>query len=301
MQKDNNIQALTSTIDANTNEQIYRKSYERGSGSPLVVRLSCFFIMANFNNELNNYQVIPRDLIFDNTLSDRARFVFCFMASKPNGWDFFLEPMAKEIGYSVETLRKYINELVNSGWLEKGKQKKEKGVFGATEYTLKATKSPCTENTESQKFRVGKIPTLYNIDNKEKQDNKENKENFNFDEIRAKWEEVNPTLPSIRAFSEKRKKALRTLLKNNNATIDDLYKVFEIISVCSFCQGNNDRKWTATLDWVLSDTKGCFNRLLEGVYAFSESEKQRVQQIVDGQPIAQSKNETLIINGVCYK
>ena len=65
--------------------------------------------MANFNNELNNYQVIPRDLIFDNTLSDRARFIFCFMASKPNGWDFFLEPMAKEIGYSVETLRKYIN------------------------------------------------------------------------------------------------------------------------------------------------------------------------------------------------
>ena len=34
--------ALPSTIDANTNEQIYRKSYERGSGSPLVVRLSCF-------------------------------------------------------------------------------------------------------------------------------------------------------------------------------------------------------------------------------------------------------------------
>jgi hypothetical protein len=257
--------------------------------------------MANFNNELNNYQAIPRDLIFDNTLSDRARFIFCFMASKPNGWDFFLEPMAKEIGYSVETLRKYINELVNSGWLEKGKQKKEKGVFGATEYTLKATKSPCTENTESENFRVGKIPTLYNIDNKEKQDNKDNKDKFNFDEIKAKWEEVNPTLPSIRAFSEKRKKALRTLLKNNNATIDDLYKVFEIISVCSFCQGNNDRKWVATLDWVLNDTKSCFNRLLEGAYAFSESEKQKVQQIVDGQSIAQPKNETLIINGVCYK
>lgn len=265
--------------------------------------------MANFNNELNNYQVIPRDLIFDNTLSDRARFVYCFMASKPNGWDFFLEPMAKEIGYSVETLRKYINELVDNGWLEKGEQKKERGMFGATEYTLKATKLlraeiPCTENTESENFRVGKIPTLYNIDNKQKQDNKEKKESINFDEIKAKWEEVNPTLPSIRAFSEKRKKALQTLLKNNNATIDDLYKVFEIISVCSFCQGNNDRKWTATLDWVFNDTKSCFNRLLEGAFAFSNKEKQKVHQIVDGQLLDEQQNSEsnqLIIDGQIYK
>ena len=143
--------------------------------------------MANFNNELNNYQAIPRDLIFDNTLSDRARFVFCFMASKPNGWDFFLEPMAKEIGYSVETLRKYINELVNSGWLEKGEQKNEGGMFGAIEYTLKATKSPsmkkpCTEITVSEKIRVGENPTLNKIDNKQKKDNKEKEINKSISE-----------------------------------------------------------------------------------------------------------------------
>lgn len=44
LQKKITFTALTSTIDANTNEQIYRKSYERGSGSPLVVRLSCFLL-----------------------------------------------------------------------------------------------------------------------------------------------------------------------------------------------------------------------------------------------------------------
>lgn len=139
----------------------------------------------------------------------------------------------------------------------------------------------------------------------EKEDNKlssQKKETINFDEIKAKWEDISPTLPSIRAFSEKRKKALQTLLKNNNATIDDLYKVFEIISVCSFCQGNNDRKWTATLDWVLNDTKSCFNRLLEGAYAFSESEKQKVQQIVNEQSFEQQQaSEQIVINGVIYK
>ena len=125
----------------------------------------------------------------------------------------------------------------------------------------------------------------------------------NYIEVRNKWEELNPKLPSIRCFNEKRKRALNTLLKNNNATIDDLYKVFEIISVCSFCQGNNDRKWTATLDWVLNDTKSCFNRLLEGAYAFNESEKERVNSIVSGEVNKKETkvNSTIIINGQIYK
>lgn len=40
--------------------------------------------MSKFNNELKNYQPIPRELIFDNKMSDRARFVYCYMASKPD-------------------------------------------------------------------------------------------------------------------------------------------------------------------------------------------------------------------------
>ena len=116
--------------------------------------------MGNFKSELSNYQNVPRELVFDKTLSDRARFVYVFMACKPDGWDFFLEPMSKDIGYSVDTLRKYLNELVASGWLVKGEQSNEHGIFGAVEYTLKATKFTDTEN-----FRYGKNTAQENIDN----------------------------------------------------------------------------------------------------------------------------------------
>lgn len=115
--------------------------------------------MGNFVNKLNNYQVVPRELIFDNALSDRARFVFCFMAAKPNGWDFLLEPMAKEIGYSVETLRKYINELVKSGWLTKGEQERKEGNrYGAVTYTLNE-KIPTRKNSDTETLGDGKNPT----------------------------------------------------------------------------------------------------------------------------------------------
>ena len=131
--------------------------------------------MSNFINGLKKFQVIPRELVFDNSLSDRARFVYCFMASKPDGWDFLLNPMAKELGYSVETLRKYINELIARGWLKKGEQNND-GKFGAVVYTLLSTKNADTEetptrkNTDTENFRHGENPAQYNKDNEEKKD-----------------------------------------------------------------------------------------------------------------------------------
>lgn len=140
--------------------------------------------MARIYNELRNYQNIPRELVFDKTLSDRARFVYVFMACKPDDWDFYLEPMAKDIGYSVDTLRKYINELVASGWLVKGEQTNEKGVFGAVEYTIKSNKF-----TDMENYRHGKntaqenidnisLPNTKDTDNKEKKKEETNKELF---------------------------------------------------------------------------------------------------------------------------
>jgi hypothetical protein len=52
---------------------------------------------------------------------------------------------------------------------------------------------------------------------------------------------------------------------------------------------------------VLNDTKSCFNRLLEGAYAFNDGEKQKVQQIVSGVQVEQMQSEQIVINGVIYK
>ena len=128
--------------------------------------------MGNFLNELHAYKSVPRELVFDNSLTDRARFVYIFMACKPENWDFFIEPMAKEIGYSVDTLRKYVNELVTSGWLVKGTQSNENGHFGAVKYMLKATKNPVTEI-----FRDGNSSAQDNIDCKKDKTEKNKKEN----------------------------------------------------------------------------------------------------------------------------
>ena len=173
--------------------------------------------MSRFNNELLNFTSLPRELIFDKSLSDRARFVYCFMACKPNDWDFYLEPMATELGYSVDTLRKYITELVKSGWLEKGEQEREKGVFKATLYTLKSTKK-----TDSEKNGHGKNPTQHNKDtihNKEeiKDNNTSVKNDFETDEFIDRMYKLYPTkCPKREQYLGKCKKdkmRIKSLLK----------------------------------------------------------------------------------------
>jgi len=96
--------------------------------------------MGNFKSELkglSKFQPIPRDLIQDCGLSAQARFIYAYMAAKPEGWEFWQDVMAREVGMGVATLRKYLHELRDAGWLEIGRQNNDRG-FGAVQYVLKA-------------------------------------------------------------------------------------------------------------------------------------------------------------------
>jgi predicted transcriptional regulator len=77
------------------------------------------------------------------------------MASMPNDWQFYQSAMAKELGYTKDTLRKYIEELLSTGYLIR-EQRREKGKFDSYDYTINF--SPCMENTDTVKNGSGKIP-----------------------------------------------------------------------------------------------------------------------------------------------
>jgi hypothetical protein len=112
--------------------------------------------MNKVNNKIkDNFTIIPNDVIRNKSLSDRARFIFCYMASMPDDWKFYQGVMAKELGYTKDTLRKYIEELLETGYLNR-EQRREVGKFDSYDYTLNF--SPCTKNTDTVKIRDGKNP-----------------------------------------------------------------------------------------------------------------------------------------------
>ena len=113
--------------------------------------------MNKLNNKIkDNFTIIPNEIIRNKNLSDRARFLFCYMASMPDEWKFYQGVMAKELGYTKDTLRKYIEELLQTGYLNR-EQRRETGKFDSYDYTLNF--SPCMENTDTVKNRNGKNPT----------------------------------------------------------------------------------------------------------------------------------------------
>jgi DNA-binding MarR family transcriptional regulator len=127
--------------------------------------------MNKLNNKIkDNFTIIPNEIIRNKSLSDRARFIFCYMASMPDDWKFYQSAMAKELGYTKDTLRKYIEELLETGYLNR-EQRRETGKFDSYDYTLNFT--PSGKNTDTVKNRHDKKPTrenstLINKDFKEK-------------------------------------------------------------------------------------------------------------------------------------
>lgn len=130
--------------------------------------------MNKVNNKIKeNFTTIPNSVIRNKAISDRARFLFCYMASMPDDWQFYQSVMAKELGYTKDTLRKYMDELISTGYLMR-EQRREKGKFDSYDYTINFL--PCMEKTDTVKNGSGKIPnreksTLTNKDFKQKKNN----------------------------------------------------------------------------------------------------------------------------------
>jgi hypothetical protein len=114
--------------------------------------------MNKVDNKTKKYFTqIPNDLIRNSSISDRARFLYCYMSSMSENWEFYQGKMAKDLGYSKDTLRKYIDELLSTGYLKRTQRRKEKGTFDSFDYEIDFM--PNKEFTVSEKTRNGENPT----------------------------------------------------------------------------------------------------------------------------------------------
>lgn len=237
--------------------------------------------MANFINKLDNYQVISRELIFDNTLSDRARFVYCYMAAKPDGWDFFMDSMAKEIGYHVDTLRKYINELISGGWLIKGSQVNN-GKYGAVEYTLLSDKK-ISETSETEKFGDGEIPIQREKRDIQEKREKERERKEIYKEIVDYWNEHTKSYSKVRQVTSKIKSAINARIKDGYS-VDDIKKALLLCeSLGDFYKGKEPGKnWKASFYWIICNTNSNFDKILAGDLHTSNEQQKDFKQVMRG-------------------
>jgi hypothetical protein len=99
--------------------------------------------------------------------------------------------MAKDLGYSKDTLRKYLDELVSTGYLKRTQKRSELGRFDSFDYVIDFIPNP--DFTVSEKTRNGEFPKRENpaLKNKNFKEEKIIKNN-NFKESSENSKEFSP-------------------------------------------------------------------------------------------------------------
>ena len=88
------------------------------------------------------------------------------------------------------------------------------------------------------------------------------REKTDYQQIIDLYNAICVSLPSVRSLSNARKKEIKARL--NTYSVDDIKQCFENAEASSFLKGNNDRKWTASFDWIMKDSN--FAKVLDGNY-----------------------------------
>ena len=242
-----------------------------------------------------------------------------------NGWIYKKASELIEecmLNVSENTIRRYISNLEKKGFISSRKNPnvkwdrtlqyranmkfiiesiKNKGFDGLGGWNIqnKVTK---LQNDDSNSQNDGALPeiTTENTNIKEST-NVDKKDEIDFDLVLNKWSEYCPMLSKPRMIDNKRKKMITSLLKNNEATLDDMFKCFKIMASSQVCNGGGGT-WKATFDWFIKNTNSCFNGLLEGKYSFKGNDKSKYDEIMGNKDEKiNAPTSDLQMNGKIYK
>lgn len=109
---------------------------------------------------------IQNRIIWDNNISQMARFSLIAMLSLPDSWDYSVRGMATMLKVSKDTMGKYIKELEAAGYLKRKQVKCEAGRFSNTQYILTDTpgdfggEEPCPNFSDTDSDEMPPCPNL---------------------------------------------------------------------------------------------------------------------------------------------
>lgn len=112
----------------------------------------------NFNKNIDQpFGWEPNEIIFNPNLSLKAKGLWLYMNSKPEGWFFASERIAEECSDGVTSVRAALKELAEAGLLTWKKQ-----GDGRVIYTLESKTPKVVENPKSENLTLDANPKLEN-------------------------------------------------------------------------------------------------------------------------------------------
>lgn len=165
---------------------------------------------------------------------------------------------------SRPTIIKALKELVDKGFILKYENEMNGVKFNKYKANLLVVKNlnnPSKETLPGGSQNSLPPPSKETLHNNIVLDNEENISKDIVNEVISLYHAICISFPTIRAVSEKRKKAVAKLLKSYS--LDDFRKVFENAESSSFLKGS-DGGWKASFDWLIKEDN--LLKVLEGNY-----------------------------------
>lgn len=109
---------------------------------------------------------IQNRIIWDDSISQMARFSLIAMLSLPETWDYSVRGMAVMLKVSKDTMGKYIKELEGAGYLKRKQGKSDAGKFSGSQYILTDTpgdfgeEEPCPNISDTDRKKEEPCPSF---------------------------------------------------------------------------------------------------------------------------------------------
>lgn len=135
----------------------------------------------------------------------------------------------------------------------------------------------------SKKEEAGSVSPY--ADNDSKEEPSEKTQSIDFQKIKDLWNK-NSHYGHIRTIDKKRQKKIKALLNDTKTTYEEFILVIKLAAhLPSFYQGDNDRKWTASFDWLIANTNGCYVQILEGSRFNTPESRKAYEKLTNGDSI----------------
>ena len=113
--------------------------------------------MSVFRVEKNKgYTVMSNHHLRNHTLSLKAKGLLSQMLSLPEDWDYTLQGLAQINKESIDAIREAVRELERAGYIERSRERDERGCLRGTVYTI--YEQPHAESTPEEPAQA--LPTL---------------------------------------------------------------------------------------------------------------------------------------------
>jgi len=201
----------------------------------------------NFRKEKIPFTQVANEVLYDSNLSAKAKGLYAYLYSKPDGWDFAVDRIIKEFSDGRLSINNGLKELEKEGYLIRERQTTGRVVYILKSQMLKIdigdikpfVEKPFVENRKVRKPQSAKTDTVSNTDIKViKSISNTGKQSLLVQEVIKLFETVNPACSKMYGNTTQRASAENLI---------DTYGFEEVSKVISFLPKSNKMQYMPSI------------------------------------------------------